>query len=74
MVNIDAWGHRKNPQGRQVQDEPRDPGMILQIVHLRDKSNLCWREIGERFGITRQGAFQLHKRWHKWAKGYRHGS
>jgi len=68
MANIDTWGFTRDPRGRKTRMEPSDPDRVLQIVHLRDKTNMSWRQIGELLGMSHQGPYLLYKRWHIWAK------
>ena len=46
--------------------EPRRPEMVVEIIFLRDIKNLTWQVIGDRLGITRDGACKLYRRWHDW--------
>jgi len=47
---------------------PRRPLVVMRIITLRD-SGLTWQAVGERLGMTRDGACKLYHKWNAWAKG-----
>jgi len=67
MANIERLRERRFPLGRIPRAEPTDPKKILRIVHLREKKNMHWHKISEEMGISRQGLFDLYRRWRGWA-------
>jgi hypothetical protein len=47
---------------------PRDPKKILKIIRMRDVENRTWKYISDKLEMSRQGPFELYKRWLDWAK------
>jgi hypothetical protein len=47
---------------------PSEPKKVLTIIHLRETEKLKWKQIGIKMGESKQGPFQLYRRWRKWAK------
>jgi hypothetical protein len=62
-------------RGRPFEDMPRDPELIGQIVHLRDNSDMTWRELVLHLDkpMTHMGAYLLYKQWHEWYYDYYDG-
>ena len=48
--------------------EPRNPVMVLAILHWRDNLKKTWQEIGDEFNMTRAGARHMYHKWRDWSK------
>jgi len=68
MTNVEEFkssvGGR--PKGARAR-APRNPNLIIEIVHLRDQQNMRWRQIGEHLDLSHQAPFLLYNRWRDWA-------
>jgi len=50
------------PQGA-LCTKPRNPSLVLEIIYLRERVGLPWRDIGERLGLSHQAPYLVYKRW-----------